>query len=90
MSTMTHECVTRESILEKVIGLAAEQVGMDPRELDAETHLIDDLGFDSLDIVEFIMKIEEEFEINIPDEKAQDVRTIGQATEMLIEMLGAS
>ena len=75
--------INRSEIAEKLIELAAEQAGVDAQELTLETHLINDLNFDSLDTVEYVMQIEEAYEVNIPDEYATEVRTIGQAVDML-------
>lgn len=82
--------VGRARITQRLIGLAAEQVGVDPREITVETHLVDDLSFDSLDTVEFVMKIEEVFEIAIPDEYTQRVRTVGQAADLLMTLMETS
>ncbi len=75
--------MTREQVIEKLCVLAAEQVGVDASVVTIETHLFDDLNFDSLDIVEYAMTIEEEFDVEVPDEKAQEVKTIRQAHELL-------
>lgn len=61
---------------EKVKELVSEQLGLDESEIKPDLHLLDDLGADSLDIVELIMAIEEEFDIEIPDEDAEQVQTL--------------
>ncbi len=81
--------LTPEAITAAVIRLAAEQVGADAAEITAATHLFHDLNFDSLDIVEFTMNIEEEFGVSVPDEAAQHVKTIGDAVELLAASVDA-
>ena len=66
-----------------VIRIAAEQVGADPAGVTPSTYFEADLGYDSLDRVEFIMKVEEQFDITIPDEEAEAVRTVGDALGLL-------
>ncbi|HAA81323.1 MAG TPA: acyl carrier protein, partial [Thermoanaerobacter sp.] len=61
----------------------AEQLGIDPEEITMESSFIDDLGADSLDIVELIMALEEEFDIEIPDEDAEKIKTVGDVVEYL-------
>ena len=63
----------------KVKELIAEQLNIDVEEVKAEASFIDDLGADSLDTVELIMAFEEEFEIEIPDEEAEKIKTVGDA-----------
>ena len=57
--------------------LVAEQLGIDPQEVRPESSILDDLGADSLDVVELVMAIEDEFDIEVPDEAAEGIRTIG-------------
>ncbi|SFE31063.1 acyl carrier protein [Thermoanaerobacter thermohydrosulfuricus] len=70
-------------IFEKVRDIIAEQLGIDPEEITMESSFIDDLGADSLDIVELIMALEEEFDIEIPDEDAEKIKTVGDVLEYL-------
>ncbi|ERM92437.1 MAG: Acyl carrier protein [Caldanaerobacter subterraneus] len=70
-------------IFEKVRNIIAEQLGIDPEEITMESSFIDDLGADSLDIVELIMALEEEFDIEIPDEDAEKIKTVGDVVEYL-------
>lgn len=60
----------------KVKDIIVEQLGVDPERVKPEASFIDDLGADSLDIVELVMAMEEEFEIEIPDEDAEKLRTV--------------
>lgn len=60
----------------KVIKIIEEQLGVDPERVKPEASFIDDLGADSLDIVELVMAMEEEFDLEIPDEDAEKLRTV--------------
>ena len=67
------------SVEEKVKQLIVEQLGVDEAEVTPTAHFIDDLGADSLDIVELVMTFEEAFEIEIPDEDAEKITTVKDA-----------
>ena len=67
------------SIEEKVKQIIVEQLGVEESEVTPTAHFIDDLGADSLDIVELVMTFEEAFEIEIPDEDAEKIRTVQDA-----------
>ncbi len=67
------------SLEDRVLGLIVEQLGVTKDELAPEASFIDDLGADSLDIVELVMAIEEKFDIEIPDDDAEKIQTIGDA-----------
>jgi acyl carrier protein len=71
------------SIEEKVKQLIVEQLGVDESEVTPDAHFVDDLGADSLDIVELVMTFEEAFEIEIPDEDAEKIQTVKDATEYI-------
>jgi acyl carrier protein len=73
---------------ERVAGIIVEQLGVSRQEVVAEASFIDDLGADSLDIVELVMAMEEEFDIEIPDEDAEKIQTIGAAIAYLKGKLG--
>jgi acyl carrier protein len=77
------------SLEERVTDLVVEQLGVSKEEAVLQASFIDDLGADSLDIVELVMSLEEEFDIEIPDEKAEQIQTIGQAIDYLKTELGA-
>jgi acyl carrier protein len=62
---------------EKIRDLVAEQLGVDRSELSPDANILEDLGADSLDVVEMVMAIEEKFDIEIPDEDAEAMRTVG-------------
>lgn len=71
------------AVQERVIEIVAEQLGVDREKVTPETSFVNDLGADSLDTVELVMELEEEFEINIPDEEAEKIQTVGQAIEYI-------
>ncbi len=70
-------------MLEKITKIVVEQLGVDESEVKPEASFIDDLGADSLDIVELIMALEDEFEIEIPDSVAEKITTVGDAMEYI-------
>jgi len=76
------------SVPEKVKSIIAEQLGVKPEEVTPEAKFIDDLGADSLDTVELVMALEEEFGIEIPDEEAEKLVTVGDAVKYIGEKAG--
>ncbi|MEY7999586.1 acyl carrier protein [Clostridium sp. Mt-5] len=70
-------------VFEKVQKLISEQLGIDSQEINLESSFVDDLGADSLDIVELIMALETEFDLEIPDEEAEKVKTVGDVVEYI-------
>lgn len=70
-------------MLEKIREIVVEQLGVEPEEVTEDASIIDDLGADSLDIVELIMAFEEEFSVEIPDETAEKINTIGDIIEYI-------
>ena len=73
------------SVEERIKAIIAEQLGVKLEEVTAEASFIDDLGADSLDTVELIMALEEEFNIEIPDEDAEKMTTVGDAVKYIDE-----
>ena len=71
------------SVREKVKQIIVEQLGVDEAEVKPEAHFVDDLGADSLDVVELIMALEEEFGLEIRDEDAEKLTTVQQAVEYI-------
>jgi acyl carrier protein len=72
-----------ENIEQKVKEIVADRLGVDPDEVTPEASFIEDLGADSLDTVELVMALEEEFGIEIPDEDAEKIQTVGDAIEYI-------
>lgn len=75
------------ALKDKVRDIIVEQLGVDANEVTDESSFIDDLGADSLDTVELVMAFEEEFDIEIPDEDAEKLTTVGLAIEYLEKKL---
>jgi acyl carrier protein len=71
--------MTATNIEAKVKSIIADQLGVSEDEIKMESSFIEDLGADSLDIVELVMAMEEEFEIEIPDEEAENIKAVGDA-----------
>ena len=67
------------SVEEKVIGIVCEQLGVPKDDVGRENSFVDDLKADSLDVVELVMEFEDEFEITIPDDDYEKIRTVGDA-----------
>lgn len=67
----------------KVKKIVAEQMGVKEDEISRETSFVNDLNADSLDTVELVMELEEEFELSIPDEEAEKIQTVGQAIDYI-------
>jgi len=70
-------------IFEKVREVVAEQLGIEEDDITMESSFIDDLGADSLDIVELIMALEEEFDLEIPDSEAEKISTVGDVVDYI-------
>ncbi len=77
--------MNQEEIFEKVKAIIVEQLGVAEASITMDASFIDDLGADSLDIVEFIMALEEEFNIEIPDADAEKVVTVGDVVDYIKE-----
>jgi len=75
--------VNSEDIFEKVKEIIIEQLGVSETSITTEASFIDDLGADSLDIVELIMALEEEFDLEIPDNDAEKVVTVGDVVDYI-------
>ena len=73
------------AVAEKVKKMIVEQLGVSESEVVAEAKFIDDLGADSLDIVELVMALEDEYGIEIPDEDAEKIETVGDAIKYIEE-----
>ena len=75
--------ICMESIEQRVKKIVAEQLGVNEAEIKNESSLLDDLGADSLDMVELVMALEDEFETEIPDEEAEKITTVQQAIDYI-------
>ena len=71
------------SVEEKVVEIIIDQLGVDEKQVKTEASFIDDLGADSLDTVELVMALEEEFDIEIPDEDAEKISTVQNAVDYI-------
>ena len=77
------------SIPEKVKAVIAEQLGVKPEEVTDGAKFVDDLGADSLDTVELVMALEEEYGVEIPDEDAEKLTTVGEAIKYIDEKISS-
>jgi acyl carrier protein len=68
---------------DRVKQIIVEQLGVDAAEVTPTAHFVNDLGVDSLDTVELVMALEEEFDTDIPDEQAEKIQTVGQAIDYI-------
>ncbi len=78
----------REEIAQKARELIAESLAVSPDEISPESSFIDDLGADSLDIVELVMEIEKQFELEIPDDEAEKIATVQDAIDYIVSHVG--
>lgn len=77
------------SIAEKVKSVIAEQLGVKPEEVTDDAKFVDDLGADSLDTVELVMALEEEYGVEIPDEDAEKLTTVGEAIKYIEDKIAS-
>jgi acyl carrier protein len=81
---------TRAEIEEKVKEIVSEQMGVDKAEITMETSFVNDLNADSLDTVELVMELEDEFDTSIPDEEAEKLQTVGAAVDFIEKHIEAN
>lgn len=79
--------MTPQEIEEKVIAIVSEQMSVDKSEIRRETSFVNDLNADSLDTVELVMELEDEFDMNIPDDEAEKLQTVGQSIDFISKQL---
>jgi acyl carrier protein len=77
-----------ENLEERVKKIIVEQLAVDSAEVIPQAQFVQDLGADSLDTVELVMALEEEFDIEIPDEDAEKIKTVGEAVRYITEKAG--
>ena len=75
--------MSNPSIEERVIQIVCDNLGVNREQVTRKTSFQEDIGADSLDIVELVMELEEEFEITIPDEEAEKIKTVGEAIDYI-------
>lgn len=78
-----------DSTFERVRGVVAEQLGVEPEKVTLDAEFVGDLNADSLDLVELIMQLEEEFGVEISDEQAENIKTVSDAVEFIQEHMAA-
>jgi acyl carrier protein len=76
---------SREEVFERVKEVLTEQLGVEEDQISEEASFQDDLDADSLDLVELIMELEDQFGVKIPDEEAQGIKTVNQAVDYIME-----
>jgi acyl carrier protein len=77
----------KQEIEQKVIQAAADVVGVDRMQVTRDHHFVNDLNYDSLDRIEFAMKLEEMFDLRVEDEEVEKIETVGQAIDQVVKML---
>ena len=75
----------RDQVQDKVIAIVAEQMNYQKEKITLETSFINDLGADSLDTVELLMEMEDEFKVQIPEEEAEKIQTVGDAVDYVVK-----
>jgi acyl carrier protein len=79
--------MTQQEILKRVRMILADQLSIDEESISMSSNIIEDLNADSLDIVELVMTMETEFNLAIPDEEAERIRTVGDAVDFIVTNL---
>lgn len=82
--------MSSQELEDKVISIVSEQMAINKAEITRETSFISDLNADSLDIVELVMEFEDNFQMSIPDEEAEKIKTVGQAIDYIAANTGKS
>ena len=77
--------MTRAEIEAKVIDIVSKQLGVDKNDIKLESSFANDLNADSLDTVELVMELEDEFSTNIPEDKAEQIQTVGSAVDFIAD-----
>jgi len=80
---------TRDEISETIQRISCDITGAIPETVNTESNFVEDLRADSLDMMEIVMKIEDEFDIEVPDEDVENIKTVGQAIDYVAGKVGA-
>jgi acyl carrier protein len=78
--------MTREEILNKVKELIAKHFSVDAAQVTDQTDIVDDLNADSISVMEFVLELEDEFDIEISDDEAENITTVGQVVDYLVDL----
>ncbi len=82
-AVQTAVSTTTSSVEERVIDIVCENLGVNKEQVTRQTAWVEDIGADSLDVVELIMEFEEQFEVTIPDDQAEQIKTVGDAIDYI-------
>ena len=80
--------MNREQILEKIREIVVEELGVSAEKVTEQARFIEDLGADSIGVMELVMKMEEAFDIQIPDQDIEKIRTVGDAIDYILSKKG--
>jgi acyl carrier protein len=80
----------REEVLSAIQGVAVEVLSVEPSQVNEQARFKEDLEADSLDLVELVMALEENFDISVPEEDLEGVTTVGQAVDLVVSKVGAT
>ena len=79
-----------DGIEAKILSIVAQQLGVEPDEVTPDANILDDLGADSLDVVELVMSLEEAFDIEVPDDDVEEMRTVSDIQRYVTKAAGAN
>ena len=82
--------MNREAIQQKLMELAAEKAGVPVLQVTPATHFVNDLEYDSLDVMEYAMEVEDHFKVSVPDEDIDKLVTVGAVVDFVVEQLSVA